>query len=200
MSRSGRGLSPWRTVPKGTAALVEDLKGGLPVGDLRRRIGWWTVPGAGRRAARRQRQPYVLQPVGAASPGGGHRRQRAWANRPFRLAVEEQAGFLQKSYTATGSVDLRCSLACFDDPKLATSVGYPLGLPASEVRQLVGSHPKQEITFQVRSASPGPVTTTDAAAGREGMLVWSPVLGHSTSVVATSKVVDTQGSGPWPSP
>ena len=113
------------------------------------------------------------------------------AKRPFRLAVNEQPGFLQNSYTASGSVDLQCSLSCFDDPKLATSVGYALGMPPSEVRQLVAD-PAKDIDFRVEVVLPGQVTTSDAAGSGDGStLVWSPVLGQATPVVASSKVVDT---------
>ena len=113
------------------------------------------------------------------------------AKRPFQLAVNEQPGFLQNSYTASGSVDLQCSLSCFDDPKLATSVGYALGMPPSEVRQLVAD-PAKDIDFRVEVVLPGQVTTSDAAGSGDGStLVWSPVLGQATPVVASSKVVDT---------
>jgi hypothetical protein len=193
VNRSGSGsVTLAVTVPKSTAALVEDLKNGLPVGDLRA-AGWVvdgpragpagsTVVSASHTFSDPSEVPALVADIAGSGPA---------ANRPFRLAVQEQPGFLQNSYSASGSVDLRCSLACFDDPKLATSVGYALGMPASEVRQLVGNDPKKEITFQVEVLLPGQVTTTDAGARAGGStLVWSPVLGQSTSVVATSKVVD----------
>ena len=193
VNRSGSGsVTLAVTVPKSTAAQVEDLKTGLPVNDLR--AAGWVVDGpragpAGSTvvsASHTFSDPSELPDLMADIAGSGPE-----TNRPFRLSVAEQPGFLQDSYTASGSVDLRCSLACFDDPKLATSVGYALGLPTSEVRQLLGNDPKKEITFQVEVLLPGQVTTTDAGARAGGStLVWSPVLGQSTSVVATSKVVD----------
>ncbi len=180
------------TVPDSTAAQIEDLKNGLPVGDLRA-AGWvvsgprpgpagTTVVSASHTFANHSEVPALVADIAGNGPE---------ANRPFRLSVQVQPGFLQNSYTASGSVDLRCSLSCFDDPKLAASVGYALGMPASEVRQLVGD-PAKSISFRVEVVLPGQVTTTDAGArGDGGTLIWSPVLGQSTSVVASSKVVDT---------
>ena len=194
VGRSGSGsVTVAVTVPRSTAAQVEDLRNGLPVGDLRA-AGWVvdgprpgpagsTVVSASHSFSNPSEVPALVADIAGSGPE---------ANRPFRLAVEKQPGFLQSSYTASGSVDLRCSLSCFDDPKLAASVGYALGMPASEVRQLVGDDPGKEITFQVELLLPGQVTTTDAGARADGgALVWSPVLGQATPLVASSKVVDT---------
>jgi hypothetical protein len=181
------------TVPRSTAAQVEDLKNGLPVADLRA-AGWvvdgpragpggTTVVSASHSFSHPSQVPALVADMAGTGPE---------ANRPFRLAVEERPGFLANSYTASGSVDLRCALACFDDPKLATNVGYALGLPASEARQLVGNDPGKELTFQVEVQLPGQVTTTDAGTRAGGAtLVWTPVLGHATPLVAASKVVHT---------
>jgi hypothetical protein len=194
VGRSGAGsVTLAVTVPRSTASQVEDLKNGLPVGDLAA-AGWvvkgpeagpagTTVVSASHSFSNPSEVPALVADIAGSGPE---------ASRPFRLAVEEQPGFLQNSYTASGSVDLRCSLACFDDPKLAASVGYALGMPTSEVRQLIGNDPGKEIIFRVEVLLPGQVTTTDASAKADGgTLVWSPVLGQATPVVASSKVVDT---------
>ncbi len=181
------------TVPNATAAQIEDLKTGLPVADLRA-AGWVVAgprPGPGGTtvvsASHSFSNPSELPPLVADIAGNGPE-----ASRPFRLSVQEQPGFLQNSYTASGTVDLRCSLSCFADPKLAESVGYALGMPASEVAQLVGKDPGKVIAFRVEVLLPGQVTTTDAPARADGgTLIWSPVLGQATSVVASTKVVDT---------
>ena len=88
---------------------------------------------------------------------------------------------LQDHYLASGTVDLRCWLSCFDDPGLAASVGYPLGLSPAEVHRLFGAHPGDELTFGFEVLLPGTVTSSDASghAGGSG-LVWSPVLGKTT--------------------
>jgi hypothetical protein len=192
VNRSGAGTVTLAvTFPSGTAAQVEDLKNGLPVSDLRA-TGWVvdgphagpagsTVVSATHAFSDLSQVPALVADIAGSGPE---------AARPFRLAVNEQTGFLANSYTASGSVDLQCSLACFDDPKLAASVGYALGVPSSEVRQLVAD-PAKEIAFRVEVVLPGQVTTSDASArASTGALVWSPVLGEATTVTASSEVVD----------
>lgn len=95
---------------------------------------------------------------------------------------------LQDHYLASGTVDLRCWLSCFNDPRLAASIGYPLGLSPAEVHRLVGAHPGDELTFGFEVLLPGTVTSSDASghAGESG-LVWSPVLGKTTTIFASSK-------------
>jgi hypothetical protein len=179
------------TVPGGTAAQIEDLKNGIPVSDLRA-TGWVVDephPGPGGSTVVSATHAFSnlsqVPPLVADVAGNGPE-----ADRPFRLAVNEQTGFLDNSYTATGSVDLQCSLACFDDPKLAASVGYELGIPPSQVRQLVAD-PAKELDFRVEMVMPGRVTTSDASAqATAGTLIWSPVLGQDTTVTASSQVVD----------
>jgi hypothetical protein len=193
VGRSGTGsVALTVAVPSSTAVQVEDLKNGLPVADLR--AAGWVVTGPRSRpdgstvvSARHTFSNLAEVPALVADIAGSGPE----AKRPFRLAVNEQPGFLQNSYTASGRVDLQCSLSCFDDPKLAASVGYALGMPPSEVRQLV-AHPAKDIGFRVQVLLPGQVTTSDAGGtADDGTLVWSPVLGQATSVVASSKVVDT---------
>jgi hypothetical protein len=192
VNRSGAGsVTLAVSFPSSTAAQVEDLKNGLPVSDLR--ATGWVVDGphvgpagsivvsATHAFSNLSQVPALVADVAGSGPESG---------RPFRLAVNEQPGFLDNSYTASGSVDLQCSLACFDDPKLAASVGYALGIPPSQVRQLVAD-PAKEIGFRVEVVLPGQVTTSDASAeASTGALIWSPVLGHATPVTASSQVVD----------
>jgi hypothetical protein len=117
-------------------------------------------------------------------------------SRPFRLSVTELPGLLQDHYLASGTVDLRCWLSCFNDPRLAASVGYPLGLSPGEVHRLFGAHPGDELTFGFEVLLPGTVTSSDASghagghAGESG-LVWSPVLGKTTTIFASSKTENT---------
>jgi hypothetical protein len=178
--------------PSATAAQIEDLKNGLPVADLRA-AGWvvnaarpgpggTTVVSASHTFSELSQVPALVADIAGSGPE---------ADRPFRLAVNEVPGFLQDNYTASGSVDLRCSLSCFDDPKLAASVGYALGLPSSQVHQLIAD-PAKEIEFRLELVLPGQVTSSDATVPGDsgGAIVWSPVLGGTTPVSASSKVVD----------
>jgi hypothetical protein len=178
--------------PKTTAVQIEDLKAGLPVSDLRA-AGWVvagpragpagsTVVSASHSFADLSQVPALVADV-AGSGSESHR--------PFRLQVSEQPSFLQNRFVATGAVDLMCSLSCFDDPQLAKNVGYALGVPPAEVRQLIGVDPAKEIAFRVEVLLPGKVTSSNA--GREstdGGLIWLPVLGNATSLQASSKKVD----------
>jgi hypothetical protein len=175
--------------PKATAARLEDLTAGLPVADLRA-AGWVvegpkpgpngsTVVGASHTFANLTKVPALVADIAGSGPEEG---------RPFRLAVTKLSGLLQDHYTATGIVDLRCWLSCFNDPRLAASVGYPLGLSPAEVHRLFGPHPGDELKFGFEVLLPGTVTSSDASGhGAGGGLVWSPVLGTATTVAASSE-------------
>jgi hypothetical protein len=178
--------------PANTAAQIEDLKNGLPVTDLRA-AGWvvdgprsepggTTVVSASHDFSELSQVPALVADIAGSGPQ---------ADRPFRLTVNEVPGYLENTYTASGRVDLQCSLSCFDDPKLAASVGYALGMPASEVHQLIAD-PAKEIDFRVEVLLPGQVTGSDATVAADGghPLSWSPVLGTTTPVSESTKVVD----------
>ncbi|MGH9107568.1 MAG: hypothetical protein ACRDZX_17405 [Acidimicrobiales bacterium] len=183
-------------VPRSTAEQLVDLRAGLPVADLRR-AGWSvlgprpgpagsTVVSASHRFSGLAQIPPLVADIAGAGPPGG---------RPFRLSVVEHKGFLEDHYLASGAVDLRCSLSCFDDPRLARTVGYALGLPAAQVRGLLGADPGRELSFQFRLLLPGhPAAAGRTAGGRSRpgveVLTWAPSLGRSTTVGATTEVVN----------
>jgi hypothetical protein len=190
VGRSGSGsVSLVVNFPKATGAQLEDLTAGLPVADLRA-AGWVvegpkpgphgsTVVGASHTFANLAQVPALVADVAGSGPEN---------SRPFRLAVTKLPGFLQDHYTASGIVDLRCWLSCFNDPHLAASVGYPLGLSPAEVRRLVGPHPGGELRFAFEVLLPGSVTSSDASGqSAGGGLVWSPVLGKATTVDVSSE-------------
>lgn len=194
VGRSGSGsVALLVSFPEVTAAQLEDLKTGLPVADLR--AGGWVVDGpklgpagstevsASHAFSNLSQVPALVADVAGSGPE---------RSRPFRLVVTERHSLLQDDYRATGMVDLRCSLACFDDPRLATDVGYPLGLAPSELRRLFGAHPGDDLSFRFEVVLPGRVTSSDAT-GRPkgGGLVWSPVLGQATTVLASSESENT---------
>jgi hypothetical protein len=132
-------------------------------------------------------KPAQLPALVADVAGSGPERSR-----PFRLAVAKHPGLLQDHYTATGMIDLRCGLSCFDDPRLAASVGYALGLAPAEVARLFGSHPGRELTFRFDLVLPGTVTSSDAT-GRSagGGFVWAPVLGKATTLLVSTETENT---------
>jgi hypothetical protein len=190
VARSGSGsVVLLVSFPAATAAQLEDLNAGLPVADLRA-AGWVvegpqpgpegsTVVSASHTFSNLSQVPALVADVAGSGPE---------RSRPFRLTVSELPGLLQDHYLASGTVDLRCWLSCFNDPRLAASVGYPLGLSPAEVHRLLGAHPGDELTFGFEVLLPGTVTSSDAS-GHAGAsdLVWSPVLGKTTTIFASSK-------------
>jgi hypothetical protein len=190
VGRSGSGsVALVVSFPAATAAQLEDLKAGLPVADLRA-AGWVvggpkpgpegsTVVSASHTFSNLSQVPALVADVAGSGPE---------RSRPFRLTVTEFPGLLQDHYLASGMVDLRCWLSCFNDPRLAASVGYPLGLSPAEVHRLFGAHPGDELTFGFEVLLPGTVTSSDASGhAGGGDLVWFPVLGKATTVFASSK-------------
>jgi hypothetical protein len=193
VDRSGAGsVTLVVSFPQTTAAGIEDLKTGLPVADLR--AAGWVVdgprPGPGGStevSATHSFSNLSEVPALVADVAGSGTESK----RPFRLAVTEQSGFLQDRFMAAGSVDLQCSISCFADPHLAQSVGYALGLAPSEVHQLLGSDPGNELKFRVEVLLPGRLTSSNGSsrAGKSGA-IWVPVLGNATPVAVSSVRVD----------
>ena len=192
VDRTGQGsVSVTVAVPTATAAEVQDLQAGLPLGDLRR--GGWTVQGPGPGpagttvvSARHAFSALSEVPVLVADiAGSGPIDQR-----PFRLAIAEDKGTLEDRFVASGVVDLRCSMSCFDDPRLAQDVGYPLGLPPAQLSRLLGNHPDRDLSFRFQVSLPGSTSASNALLSRKGLLVWFPALGRSTSLSATTDSVN----------
>ena len=155
------------SVPKATAAAVEDLRTGLPVADLRA-AGWVvTGPAAGKggsvtveashRFSRLAQVPALVADIAGSGPEG---------SRPFRLAVSEDRQLLHDRFATSGAVDLRCGLSCFDDARLLSRVGYPLGLPPAEVARLL-VYPAKELTFRFLVVLPGKASSTNASSRTE---------------------------------
>ncbi|HYA45268.1 MAG TPA: hypothetical protein VED59_06655 [Acidimicrobiales bacterium] len=182
--------------PQATAAEVQDLRTGLPVADLMR-AGWIVrgpVPGpeggiavtASHQFSNLGQVPTLVADLAGSGPPAG---------RPFRLAVTEQRSLLQNRFVASGTVDLRCRLSCFDDPRLAARVGYPLGLPPAAVARLLGPHPADELRLSFEVVLPGQLVSTNAAwrgkKGREEAFVWSPALGQADPLAASSETLRT---------
>jgi hypothetical protein len=192
VDRSGAGtVTLTITVPKATAAKVEDLRAGLPVADLR--LAGWVVDGphhgpagstwvsASHPFSSLSQVQVLVADIAGSGPVGA---------RPFQLAIGRAQGFLEDRFTARGTVDLDCSMACFDDPRLAEDVGYPLGVAPSQLAHILGPHPDQDISFRFEVSLPGRVSSSDAAVRTKNGLVWAPALGRSTLVVASTESVN----------
>ena len=180
-------------LPPSTAGAIEDLRTGLPVGDLRR--AGWAIEGPRADAAgtvlisatHAFSDLAQLPTLMADIAGSG-----AEAGRPFRLSVTEQKGALDDTFRAAGAIDLRCDLSCFDDPALAARVGYALGLPSAELRQLLVKGPDAGLSFRFQLSLPGRRTSPSLrAAGGSSVLAVAPVLGTSTDLVAATRSVNT---------
>ncbi|HTV11853.1 MAG TPA: hypothetical protein VME20_08310 [Acidimicrobiales bacterium] len=179
------------TLPRATAAGTQDLRAGLPLGDARS-AGWVVTgpsPGPGGSSVLRATHqftalaqvPDLLADIAGSGPA---------ADRPFRLSVSEGHGLLEDSFAARGVVDLTCSLSCFDDPRLARNLGYPLGLPLSQLTNLTGGGLEQAITFSFQLSLPGSTQRSNATQETKSVLTWAPRLGSSTPVEATSQAVN----------
>jgi hypothetical protein len=192
VNRSGAGsVAVTVTVPQATAAALEDLRAGLPVADLRQ--AGWVVDGphrgpagsvsmsASHRFSRLSQVPVLVADIAGSGPVG---------SRPFQLAIVEDKGTLEDRFTASGKAQLDCGIACFDDPGLAQDIGYPLGLPPAQLAQMLGPHPDRDLSFQLEVSLPGRVSSSDAAVRTKQALVWSPALGRSTLVAATTESVN----------
>ena len=179
-------------LPPSTADAIEDLRTGLPVGDLRR--AGWTVVGPRTNAAgttivsaTHDFSDLAQLPTLMADIAG----RGAEAQRPFRLSVTEHKGALDDTFRAVGTIDLRCDLSCFDDPAMAARVGYPLGLPSADLRRLLANGPGGGLTFRFQLSLPGRRTSSAMrAAGVSSVLAVAPALGVSTPLVAGTRSVN----------
>jgi hypothetical protein len=176
----------------GTADAIEDLRAGLPVADLRQ--AGWSVVGPRTNAAGTTIVSAThdfsdlgqLPTLMADIAGSG-----AEEGRPFRLSVTEDKGALDDTFRAAGTIDLRCSLSCFDDPDLAARLGYPLGLPIAELRQLLADGPGAGLTFRFQLALPGRRTSPAMSrAGGSSVLAVAPALGASMPLGASTRSVN----------
>jgi hypothetical protein len=179
-------------IPQASAVNIVDLKDGLPVADLR--AAGWVVKGplkaagtvtvtASHTFSALSQLPTLMADIAGSGPE---------ATRPFRLTVTESPGTLRDRFSAAGRVDLRCSLACFDDARLGRDVGYPLGLAPAEVARLLGPVPGRDLTFQFQLDLPGRVTSAPSLErGRHGALEWVTPLGQSTTISASSQSTNT---------
>jgi len=173
-------------LPPGTADAIEDLQAGLPVADLRQ-AGWTVVgPRIGASGTTVVSATHVFSALSqlptllADIAGSGTE-----AGRPFRLSVTERKGALEDTFRAAGTVDLRCGLSCFDDPALAVRVGYPLGLPTPEIKQLFGKGPAGALTFHFQLSLPGRRTSPGLReAGGSSVLALAAPLGAVTPLAA----------------
>ena len=108
-------------------------------------------------------------------------------SRPFKLAISRRSSFWHVYTDLAGTVDLTCGLNCFGDSGLQSSLGSPIGFnPAPLIAQ---SHqdPSQVFSFVLNARLPGKVASTNASANERGVLTWTPRLGQTLVLSASTQ-------------
>jgi hypothetical protein len=109
------------------------------------------------------------------------------SSRPFQLRISRRSSFWHVYTDLSGTVDLTCGLNCFGDSGLKASLGSPTGFnPAPLIAQ---SHqaPGQVFSFALNARLPGSVASTNASARDGGVLTWTPQLGQTLVLSATTQ-------------
>ncbi|HEX2048106.1 MAG TPA: hypothetical protein VHF27_10095 [Acidimicrobiales bacterium] len=109
---------------------------------------------------------------------------------PFReFRVVRTRSLTRSRTTFTGTVDLSRGLAGLSDPELAAALGdVDPGLDLEGLRRRFGDALARTVTVQVSAGLPGDVTTN--APGRDGgRAVWSPELGQTVRMEASSEAL-----------
>ena len=109
---------------------------------------------------------------------------------PFRDFRIVRTKSLTRSRTVfTGTLDLSRGLAGLSDPELAATLGdVDLGLDLEGLRRRFGDQLARTVTVQVTAGLPGDMTTN--APGRHGgRALWSPELGQTVQMEATSQAL-----------
>lgn len=177
-------------VPPATAARLPDLLHGLPVDDLRR-AGWTVagpVPGPAGSSLLRAAHGFTTF-AEARVLVGDIMGSGPLAQRPLRLDLARRVSLFRTTYRASGVMQLRCGLACFDDPALAAATGYPLGLHPADVRSLRPTRSSPDLDFTLSVSLPGSPSRGDSRA--RTTFVWRAPLGGSVRAQASSFVLDT---------
>lgn len=193
VGRSGSGrVSVSVVFDQAATAELHELETGLSLSDLR--AAGWSVSGpspladggttitASHGFTALAQIPVLMADIAGSGPP---------PQRPFRLSVSEKTGTFHDTFSATGAVDLSCSLACFDDPHLAKNVGYPLGLSLAQLKRLLGPDPATTLSFKLQLRMPGAVAASNTQdRGPLGALVWHAPLGSDTRLSADSRTTN----------
>jgi hypothetical protein len=107
--------------------------------------------------------------------------------RPFRLAITRHSSFWHVHTDLAGTVNLTCGLNCFGDSGLASSLGSSTGFNPAPLIAQSHENPAQVFTFAVNARLPGRVASTNASSNDRGLLTWTPQLGQTLVLSATTK-------------
>ncbi len=148
--------------------------------------GEWTEPGS-RLLNRHLCQPRLSTPAEAGQLVADLAGTGPAASRPFQLNISRRSNFWHVYTDLAGRVNLTCGLQCFGDSGLQSSLGSPTGFnPAPLIAQ---SHqdPAQVFSFSFNARMPGRVASTNASANERGVLTWTPRLGQTLVLSATTQ-------------
>ena len=107
--------------------------------------------------------------------------------RDFRLV--RTRSLLRSKTTFTGTVDLSQGLAGLSDAELDAAVAdVPLGLDVEGLRRRFGDDPGRTVKVRVTAGLPGDVTT-NAPARDGGRPLWSPEVGQTVQLEASSEAL-----------
>ncbi|MDQ4068599.1 MAG: hypothetical protein M3203_03860, partial [Actinomycetota bacterium] len=107
--------------------------------------------------------------------------------RDFRLV--RTRSLLRSKTTFAGTVDLSLGLVGLSDAELDAALGdVPLGLDLEGLRSRFGDELGRAVKVQVAAGLPGEVTT-NAPAREGGRAVWSPQLGQTVELEASSEAL-----------
>ncbi|MDQ6839456.1 MAG: hypothetical protein M3137_14305 [Actinomycetota bacterium] len=112
------------------------------------------------------------------------------STRPFRLDVSRRHTFWHTSLAVSGTVDLTCGVGCFGDAGVAKQLGSPVGLDPGALSSRSGQSAAQALTFSVVVELPGQVRAASPGVVNGHVVSWTPVLGQSLHVAASSQSVN----------
>jgi hypothetical protein len=111
----------------------------------------------------------------------------ATGNRPFKLSISRRNTFWHVYTDLAGTVNLTCGLGCFGDSGLQTALGSPTGFNPAPLIAQSHQEPAQVFSFALNARLPGRVASTNASSNSGGALTWTPRLGQTLVLSATTK-------------
>lgn len=176
-----------------TAAVGLDADAAKELGDVAAALRVDDLRQAGWKVAGPRKEDDGLTWVRAAKPFSGPDQAQATMaelagpNGPFRdFRLTRTKSLLRSTTTFTGTLDLTGGLSGLSDPGLTERLGdVDLGLDLDGLRRRFGDDLGRSVKVEVTAGLPGKVLT-NAPARRSGRALWSPDLGQSVRMQASS--------------
>lgn len=108
----------------------------------------------------------------------------------FRLALTSHRTFWRTFYRLSGKVDLSCGVACFGDAALKSATGSPVGVDPAALSTRWGQPASSVLRFALDARLPGGARAPEATRVADGTLQWTPSLGRTVQVDATSSTLN----------